>query len=78
MAYLVRQCQLRYFGRHSAVVIHKSYDAGVQGSLGGLIHAGHCLGISLIFLADTARRAGRGRDPSKPEGTSGEIPVGKA
>lgn len=57
MAYLVRQRQLRYLGRHSAVVIDESYDAGVQGSLSGLIKAGHRFGISLKLLADTTGRA---------------------
>lgn len=37
MAYLVRQSQLRYLGRYSAVIIYESDDASVQGSLGGLI-----------------------------------------
>lgn len=78
MTYLMRQSQLRHFRRHAAVVIHESYDAGIEGSLGGLIQTGHGLGISLELLADATGRAGRGSDPGKPKCTAGEIPVDKA
>lgn len=75
MSDLVRQSQLRHFGWHAAVVIHESDDAGVQGPLGGLVHAAYGLGVGLVLLADTAGSAGRGRDPGEPEGASGEVPV---
>lgn len=75
MAYLMRQSQLRYFRRYTAVVIHESYDTGIEGSLSGLIQTGHGLGISLELLTDTAGRAGRGSDPGEPECTAGEISV---
>lgn len=77
MTYLMRQSQLRYFRRYTAIVIHESYDAGIEGSLSGLIQTGHGLGISLKLLADTAGRAGRGSDPGEPESTAGEVPVDK-
>lgn len=75
MTYLVRQCQLWYLGWYATIVIHESYNTGVQGSLRGLIQTGHGLGVSLELLADTAGRAGRGSDPGKSEGASGEISV---
>jgi len=78
MAYLMRQSQLWYLGRYSAVVIHESYDTGVQGSLSGLIQAGHRFGISLELLANTTGRAWRGCNPSESKGASGEVPVDKA
>lgn len=78
MAYLMSQSQLRYLGRHSTVVIHESYDAGVQGSLSRLIQAGHRFGISLELLTNTTGRAWRGCNPSESKGASGEVPVDKA
>jgi len=78
MTYLMRQSQLRYLRRHTAVVIHECYDTGIEGSLSRLIQTGHGLGISLKLFADTAGRAGRGSDPSKSESTPGEVPVNKA
>lgn len=78
MTYLMRQSQLRYLRRHTTVVIHESYNAGIEGSLSGLIQTGHGLGISLELLTDTAGCAGRGSDPGEPECTAGEISVDKA
>lgn len=77
MTYLVCQSQLRHLRRHTAVVIHESYDTGVEGSLSGLIQTGHGLGISLKLLADTSGRAGRGGDPGESERTAGEVSVDK-
>lgn len=57
MTYLMCQSQLRYFRWYTAVVIHESYDAGIEGSLSGLIQTRHGFGISLKLLADTAGRA---------------------
>lgn len=78
MSNLMRQSQLRNLRWYTAVVIYESYDAGIEGSLSGLIQTGHGLGISLELFADTAGRAGRGSDPGEPECTAGEIPVDKA
>lgn len=77
MTDLMRQSQLRYLRRYPAVVVYESYNAGIQGSLGGLIQTGHGLGVSLKFLADTTGRAGCGSDPSEPECTTSEVPVDK-
>lgn len=77
MSDLVRQSQLRHLGRYSAVVIHESDDAGVQGPLGGLVHAAYGFGVGLVLLADTTGRTRRGRDPGEPESAAGEVPVDK-
>lgn len=65
MTNLMCQGQLRYLRRHTTVVIYESYNAGVEGSLSGLIQTGHGLGVSFEFLADTAGRAGRGSNPGE-------------
>lgn len=77
MTNLMRQSQLRYLRRHTAVVVYESNDAGIEGPLSGLIQTGHGFGISLKLLADTAGRTGRGSDPGEPECTAGEVPVDK-
>lgn len=55
MSNFVRQCQLRHFRWHSAVVVHERDDARIQRPLRGLIRSVYRLRVRLVFLADAAR-----------------------
>jgi hypothetical protein len=46
------QRQLGHLWRDSTVVVHEGYDAGVQGTLRALIHAGYGFGVGFVFFAD--------------------------
>lgn len=69
------QGQLRHLGRHAAVVINERDDPSVQRSLGRLIQPTDGFRVSLVFLADAARRARRRGDPGQAQSASGEVSV---
>ena len=77
MPNLVGQGQLRNFGRHGAIVVHKRDDPGVQGPLGRVVHPVDVLGVPLVGLADAPRGPGSGSHPGQAQGTPREIPISK-
>lgn len=72
---LVCQSQLRHLRWHPTVIIHKSNDASVERPFRRLVHAADGLRVSLVLLANAARRSGRRRHPGQPERAAREVAV---